>query len=256
MREGKRQIENQKKYYDRHYRIYFSDYRLENWRRSFISRIFENLGIAIGSSEGSFLDVGVGGTGYTVIEAAKLGQHSVGTDLSFEAVKKARNFALEQGLGKLAHFVVSSAEDLPFKSGVFSKVSIISVLEHIHRDQRAISELSRVMQRSGRLFLIVPNAYRDFYPFLWLPYFIIDKITGHCRHYSKEFLIKRFGEGFFCVRRVFYTGHLIKIFQFIISKIFGENVFGGKLWWYCECRDLRNSGNKGGLQLNALFEKE
>ena len=46
-----------------------STYRPENWRVSFVRRIFRSLGIERG--QGAYLDVGVGGAGATVIEAAR-----------------------------------------------------------------------------------------------------------------------------------------------------------------------------------------
>ena len=42
---------------------------------------------------GPLLDVGVGASGYRVIEAARAGLDAVGSDFSFEALTRARAFA-------------------------------------------------------------------------------------------------------------------------------------------------------------------
>lgn len=60
----------QKKYFDKHYET-FEEYKLENWRISFLNRVFQKLQIGKGSKNDYYLDIGVGGSGYTVIEAAK-----------------------------------------------------------------------------------------------------------------------------------------------------------------------------------------
>jgi hypothetical protein len=46
------------------------------------------------------LDVGVGGSRYRVIEAARHGLDAVGSDFSFEAFTRARAFADDEGVGE------------------------------------------------------------------------------------------------------------------------------------------------------------
>ncbi len=74
------------------------NYRLENWRLSYLKRIFAGLNInraRASNLEERLLDIGVGGSGYTVIEAAKRNIPSVGIDLSWEGMKKASQLARE-----------------------------------------------------------------------------------------------------------------------------------------------------------------
>ena len=57
-------LDAQKKYFDDHYGA-FKKYKLENWRLSFLDRIFHNLEIGKASTQGDdyYLDIGVGGSG-------------------------------------------------------------------------------------------------------------------------------------------------------------------------------------------------
>ena len=69
-------------------------YGFENWRISYIKRIFAALKMA---DEDLLLDVGVGGTGFTVISAALRGVFSIGTDISEVACVRAREYAYQTG---------------------------------------------------------------------------------------------------------------------------------------------------------------
>jgi uncharacterized protein YbaR (Trm112 family) len=110
----------QRAYFDAEF-SHYAAYRLENWRRSFVERIFQALGIEQG--RGPYLDVGVGGSGATVIEAARLGVEATGCDLSMEGVLAARRFAVDQGVGERAQFVAAPAEALPFADRSFAAAS-------------------------------------------------------------------------------------------------------------------------------------
>lgn len=246
----------QKKYFDEHYGI-FEEYKLENWRLSFLDRIFHNLEIGRASTQGDdyYLDIGVGGSGYTVIEAAKLGQRSIGIDLSAEGIRKARLFANKEGVSDSAYFAVCSAEHLPFKEKAFSKVSSVSVLEHLYDDKQAIKEISRVTKQNGRVFIIVPNTYKRMWPFLWLPYYLADRRSGHLRHYSEEDLVNRFKETGLTVKELMYSAHLIKIAQIFLEKVFRGSNLASRIWWNFERRDLSKRNSKRGLQLTAIFKK-
>ena len=155
----------EKQYFDQEYMCY-DKYELENWRISYIKRIFHSLGIGSEVVD-CYLDIGVGGSGYTVIEAARKGNRCVGLDVSIEGVKKAQYFARTE-LGEksnLCGFAVGLAENLPFKNECFTKLSSIAVLEHVPNDKQAIEEIARVVKPGGAVFLTVPNAYQRIMPF-------------------------------------------------------------------------------------------
>ncbi|HEV2119149.1 MAG TPA: class I SAM-dependent methyltransferase [Candidatus Bathyarchaeia archaeon] len=245
----------QQRYFDAEFEGY-SRYQLENWRRSFLNRIFTALGIGSTRNE-SYLDIGVGGSGYTVIEATRKGCVSVGVDISSEGVRKAKTFANSE-LGRNANFdfVVGSIDNLPFKDETFAKISTIAVLEHVPDDKRAILEMSRVSKPDGEVFITVPNAYSRIFPIFWLPYFFWDKRVGHLRHYKAEDLIRQFSNCRFTPKDMRYSGHAYKLIQILLSFVRPNMTRGNsKLWWKMEELDLRNSSRAGGLQLNIVLKK-
>ncbi len=246
-----RYFENESKGYDK--------YELENWRVSYLQRIFKALDMADDNQQGLYLDIGVGSSGYTVIEAAKRGYTSVGVSLSSAEINKANHFAQSELIGNnnRCNFVVCLAEYLPFKDNSFTKVSSIAVLEHIPEDEQAIIEISRVVRPGGKVFITVPNAYKRIPLIFWLPYYIHDKRIGHLRHYSVEDLKARFENYGFDVIDVAYIGHMIKIIQFILSHLFSHlKSRNSWLWWKMEEIDFRLKNVKTGVHLSLTLLKK
>jgi ubiquinone/menaquinone biosynthesis C-methylase UbiE len=247
--------EYEKQYFDQGFKQY-ERYSLDNWRVSFLRRIFVSLKIGTASRD-LYLDIGVGGSGYTVIEATRRQCRSVGIDISLEGIRKARQFARSE-LGERSRdcgFIVCLAENLPFKNQTFTKISSIAVLEHVPNDKQAIEELSRVIKLQGDIFITVPNSYKRIFPIFWLPYYIWDKRIGHLRHYEAESLSAEFQCAGLITRRILYSGHLTKVVQYIISWL--SSVSGKsfeKIWWKLEETDLKIDSPTG-LQLTLLVRK-
>src|SRR6266540_6097728 len=110
---GNPQYAGQRAYFDSEFRDY-GRYSLENWRVGYLDRVR-----AAGVLEGSgapLVDVGVGGSGYTVIEAARAGRQAIGCDLSLEGLLVARRFASAEGVAERTLWVCCSAERLPLAS--------------------------------------------------------------------------------------------------------------------------------------------
>lgn len=249
------QHESQRKYFDKEFKRY-EKYELDSWQISYLDRIFSCLDIG-NSHECSYLDVGVGGSGYTVIEVARRGCRSVGIDLSFEAVRKARLFAKPELKNKydLCDFVICLGENLPFRENSFDRLSSISVLEHMPDDGGAIKEFARVTKTGGKVWITVPNSYKRMPPIFWILYYIHDRRMGHLRHYAAEHLIGVFGNLGFACRRVQYTGHWSKIFQILLSFILKKSWVSRKIWWRLENVDLKKGDHPTGLQLTLIFSK-
>ncbi len=218
-------IETQAKIFDREF-ITYERYELENWRISYIRRLFGWLELASGNR---YLDIGVGGSGYTVIEASRKDIFSVGIDISFEGIKKAKYFAeIELGDSKLCNFAVTNAEYLPFKNEIFDRISVISVLEHIPNDELTIKEIARIMKPNGKVFVSVPNAYTRTNPIFWIPYYFHDKRIGH----------------------------LTKMLQVLISKLYPKiKSRDSQLWWKLEEMDIKRETKSSGLQLTLIFKR-
>jgi ubiquinone/menaquinone biosynthesis C-methylase UbiE/uncharacterized protein YbaR (Trm112 family) len=242
--ESQKQLHGQREIFDPQFEGY-ETYRLENWRQSYLTRLRDALRLAP-TNDGWYADVGAGGSGYTVIEAARLGYRAIGCDLSWEGMRKAASFARSQNLAERAKFVVCSAEALPLRSARFDAVCSIAVLEHLVRDDLAVAELARVLRPGGRAFVTVPHTFFRTNLIFWLPYWLHDRAHGHLRHYTARRLSRLFA-GEFTELQPFFTGRTAKVVQ-ILAERFG--IGGDELWWKLERLDLRNIQSPWGGQLH------
>ena len=250
-----RQQASQTRYFDAEFESFPSTYRPENWRVSFVRRIFRSLGIERG--QGAYLDVGVGGSGATVIEAARLGVEATGCDLSVPGVLNASKLARSESVAEHAHFVACTAESLPFPDDAFACASAVAVLEHVEDDPKAAAELARVVRPGGRLWITVPLAYRYILPPLWPVYAWHDRKLGHKRHYDESGLVGLLRRSGLVHAETTYTGHAVKVLQLAVDRLLPSSTpRGNRVWWRLERLDLRASHRPyGALQLNVVFRK-
>lgn len=238
---------NQKKWFENHYSKFSKeDYKLENWRLSILERIFSNVS---SRKISSYLDIGCGATGYTVIEAARQNHWlSVGVDISLEAMIRAKGLAEKQKVGDKTAFVVCSAENLPFRNNVFDLVSAVSVLEHLGNDQKVVQNIHEILKKNGLFYVLVPNASKRIWPLLWPIIFYNDRKLGHKRHYSiKDLTCLMDG---FLLKKYFYNAHLRKIVATMLEK---TKAIDEKKWWKIEKNDINQDPT--GVQLNSIFQK-
>ena len=248
------QEEHQRRYFDDEFSGY-SEYELENWRVSFIERIFESLAVLDGG--GPYLDVGVGGSGATVIEAARRGVEAAGCDLSVEGVLSARRFARGEGVDGTASFVVCAADALPFPDAAFGSASAVAVLEHLDDDLPAIRELARVLRPGGLLWLTVPHAFRYMTPPAWPFYWLHDRRIGHKRHYDEKSLVQ-LGAAFGLEHvRTSYSAHTVKIAQYVGSRLFRRmRDPRSRLWWRLERADRRAESRRyGAMHISVTLRR-
>lgn len=238
------QYGSQRAYFDSEFAAY-GRYRLENWRRSYLDRLR-----AAGALRGPLVDVGVGGSGYTVIEAARAGQSAIGCDLSLEGLAAARRFAASEGVAERTLWVCCSAEHLPLASGAFASAVAIAVLEHVPDDAAALSELGRVLAPGGRAWVTVPHSLRHVSPPLRPANRRHDRKLGHLRRYEAEELVEAARGVGLAAGDVQFTGHPIKVAQLLGSRL------GDRFWWWCERRDLARTGKRrGSMQLSIPFSR-
>jgi SAM-dependent methyltransferase len=123
---------------------------------------FDRLGIGPGTS---VIDVGCGAGRHT-FEAYRRGADVIGFDQSVsdlndvDAMLRAMREEGEAPLSAKGEVVKGDALDLPYADGNFDCVIASEILEHVPEDDRAISELVRVLKPGGSLAITVPR---------WLP---------------------------------------------------------------------------------------
>lgn len=225
----------------------------ENWRLSYIRREFQALDLQPGER---FLDIGVGGTGYTVLAAAQLGAQAVGSDISPVACRTARRYGEQLGVSERTDFLVSSVTELPFADGVFNKVACNAVIEHVENDDLAIDEICRVCAPGARVLICVPNTYLTMAWPLALLNLYNDHKVRHIRHYAASDLVLRFGRRGLRVVDIAYHGHVTKIVQLLLSwAIPMTRKSNSRLWWATDRLDLSFKALPNASNVSVTFEK-
>lgn len=131
-------------------------------------------------AHGRILDIGSG----TAPVSPDL-KRTVVADVSEEAM---RNVACESK-------AVTSITDMSFETGSFDCVLCSEVLEHIADDQKAVSELRRVLKRGGVLVVTVPFQKR-----FWAE---DDEYVGHVRRYEPGELEQMLASSGFSIIRTY-----------------------------------------------------
>ena len=113
-----------------------------------------------------FLDAGAG-FGRHAFEAARRGARVVALDYAdaettaTRATFAAMAFAGEINGDRLVGVLRGDATRLPFRDGAFDCIITSEVLEHIHNDTQALSELARVLRPGGTLAATVPSWFPE-----------------------------------------------------------------------------------------------
>lgn len=162
------------------------------------------------------LDVGCG-AGAT---ARDLSAH--GTVFACDLSERALAFCRQRGLSALS---LGDLQRLPFRTASLDCVVALDVLEHVSDDEKALSEIARVLKPNGTLVLSTPA-----YPLLWSGH---DVALHHFRRYRKVQL-KRLVErsGLAVVRltyAVFLLFPLVAVAR-LVGRLFGRRS-RASLWW-------------------------
>jgi ubiquinone/menaquinone biosynthesis C-methylase UbiE len=240
------QYAGQRAYFDSEFRGY-ERYALENWRVAYLERL---RAAGVLERDEPLVDVGVGGSGYTVIEAARTGSRAVGCDLSLDGLRSARRFAATEGVLEQTLWVCCSAERLPLASEAFASALAIAVLEHVPDDGAAWRELARVLRPGGRAWVTVPHALEHVPAVFRRANRRHDRRLGHLRRYDADALVGEASAAGLEPVELQFTGHTVKVLQLLAGRL------SNGLWWWCERRDQRlRSKPRGSMQLSAVFTR-
>jgi SAM-dependent methyltransferase len=151
------------------------------------------------------LDVGCG-TGANLADMAPPGGsvRGIGVDVSIEALRLCRRRGLE-------HLVRGSAENLPFRNGVFSGVSCRDVLHSVSDDGRALREIARIASPDATVYLTAA-ALRAFAGEQ-------DVATHGLRRYSAPELRRKAEAAGLSVERSVYANFLLAPGIFLVRRL-------------------------------------
>jgi SAM-dependent methyltransferase len=239
---------------DAHYENLYKN-EIEHWwyrvRREIIGTIFNSH--LLGEKDLKILDVGCG-TGALMKELGNYGE-VYGLDFS----EKAINFCKERGEKNLT---LGSINKIPFEDNFFDVVVSLDVLEHIHDDVGAISEINRVLKKGGFSIVFTPA-----FMFLWGK---TDQLSHHLRRYTLSGLKKKIrNEGLFIVRSSYFNTFLFLpiLFVRVIVRLFkikikNENDLGSKFMnkifyiiFYLESLFLKHISFPFGVSIMVVSKK-
>lgn len=251
--EDESHYERQRAYFDTEFSR-LSDYELEPWRVSYLDRLRS---VSVLGAPGTLLvDVGVGGSGYTVIEHARSGGLAVGFDLSLEALRRARHFAETEGVAERIVWACCTAERLPLGSEAFDAVVSIAVMEHLPDDIAALREDARVLRPGGLLWITTPHALANIDPWFRWPNPVHDRRLGHLRRYESSNLVEAARPLGLTPIDIQFTGHPIKVLQLGATGL-ARTRLGHRFWWWCESLDLRRKDVRAGsMQVSVLLRRD
>jgi len=82
---------------------------------------------------------------------------TIGFDVSEKNALRAKEL-FKKGKSIQAHFIIGDACTLPFKEQIFDVVSAFSLIEHLVRKEKFVSEVSRILKKRGVFIMQFPNA--------------------------------------------------------------------------------------------------
>jgi len=94
--------------------------------------------------------------------------------------------------------VLASGLVLPIRSNSLDLVLCFDLLEHVEEDSRVVKEISRVLQRDGRIILTTPMGNKSLIPFLNMT--AINQQWGHVRNgYALKQIQRLFEKNDLCI---------------------------------------------------------
>lgn len=140
--------------------------------------------------------------GFYTRKLAKRGFNAFGIDLNKKAIHLANGFSLNTKTG----FLIGDAEFLPFKNESFDKIVLISVLEHINDDEKAIGEVVRVLKTGGFLVVSVDS--------------LSHKVTSRTfkEKHAKKYLVERYYTISYFKEKIERHGMKLEKTQYILNS--------------------------------------
>ncbi len=134
-----------------------------------------------------------------------------GVDISKNAVKMANQSAKNMSI----HNVAFDVCDFPNKvlKGMYDFVIFTEVIEHLEDDKKALTEINKLLNKDGILFLSTPSLNAPLHKIGYAKDF--DKRVGHLRRYTVEGLSKMIEDSGFKILESEKTEGIIRNFLFL-----------------------------------------
>lgn len=240
-----KQHKHQKNYFNKEFSL-ITRYSLKPWQESYIGRVEKHL-LRKNCKGKKLVDIATG-SGYMAIEMARKGLDVIGCDLSKESIRNLNEYKNAHPLLNL-RAMLCKAEKIPLPSSSADYIVANAILEHIADEEVTIKEWFRILKPRGRMIITVPLKLKYTFPLFFPINYVYDKRIGHLRRYDLEDLEDKFG---LKAKKVFYTGHLPKMFWLTASQLI-KSKYMDKL---IEDNDAKKSHRKiWASNIIVIFEK-
>lgn len=181
-----------------------------------VKTIIELAGV---SNEDRIIDIGCG-EGY-LLSCLPRTKQVVGLDISKLALNKARELLKEKNYIGL---FFGDAQELPFTNNSFDKIICSELLEHVPNPKLVIKEMFRILIKSGRAVISVPDERQIHKIMRILKRAKLDKITYSPRkdenyewhlHESNLEFVEKIIDGFFSISKIIKVPFILK-YRFVI----------------------------------------
>lgn len=193
------------------------------------------------------LDVGCG-RGEIIRHCARLGADAYGIDYAPVAVRMTRDLIADEDAevkpGQMG-VARADAKRLPFPSGVFDRVLLFDVVEHLYpwELQEALAEIRRVLNPDGRLIVhTAPNRWYDQYAYPVVR--LVRTLMGQGKDYPKN--PRQFGVA------VNEHVHVNEQSLFSMRSALAEAGFSSKVWLDSPPQNRREGTVLAGLRRVAF----
>lgn len=205
---------------------------------------------------GDLLDTGCGiGTLIKKISVQTNSKDISGCDFSREAVETSQKLGFNV-------FQADLTEIETFGETKYNSIICSEVLEHIYRDDIAISNLNKLLEKKGKIIITVPYSMK-----YWSAH---DEFSGHIRRYDYDELMSKIQQANFKILDVFVWGYpFFSIYYRFLTKIppgklmqDGNNRFGqfkkyiSRVLYYIFYLDDLFTFTKKGRRLFLIAEKK
>ena len=196
---------------------YYQSIRVDPFQKYWHWRRFAEVAKLVEPTGGEVLDIGCAdGVFSKVIFNKSKADKYIGLDVIKTSIDWARHHWRYE---KRMKFIVGDAHDLKFKSGTFSAVFAMEVLEHVVNPKKVLTEVKRILKKGGYGVFLVPSdslLFRIVW-FLWLHFYPRGWVwrDTHIQTYRNNYLPKVSREAGFKIEvdKKFNLGmlHLVKV---------------------------------------------
>jgi cyclopropane fatty-acyl-phospholipid synthase-like methyltransferase len=136
--------------------------KLINYQQNRVNRIVKQIKLCNGPSIWLDLGCGVGQFLFKILQADN--HFVVGTDISLNAIKKAKSLVNKNTSKKHFALVNQDKTKLPLKDKIVDYILSADVMEHVGygNQKEIISEMHRVLKKGGKAIIHTPNRNRVF----------------------------------------------------------------------------------------------